>query len=108
MLRGLDYYTGLVFEVNLEGEKALLGGGRYDKLYQEIGGINSPALGFAVGIERLVDYLEFCGLSSELLKDNNRVDIFFFAAAPEAYLDILIWKEKLENYLLAADYNLEQ
>jgi len=57
-VRGLDYYTGLIFEVSLEGEKALLGGGRYDKLYQKLGNIDAPAIGFAVGIERLVNYLE--------------------------------------------------
>ena len=57
-MRGLDYYTGLVFEVSLGENKALLGGGRYDKLYQEIGNVNISALGFAIGIERLADYLE--------------------------------------------------
>lgn len=58
LVRGLDYYTGLIFEVSLAGEKALLGGGRYDKLYQRLGGIDAPAIGFAIGIERLVNYLE--------------------------------------------------
>ncbi|CAG8505073.1 2055_t:CDS:2, partial [Cetraspora pellucida] len=58
LVRGLDYYTGLVFEIDLGTEKAILGGGRYDNLYQEIGGVDVPALGFAIGIERLVDYLE--------------------------------------------------
>src|SRR4051812_29385018 len=58
LVRGLDYYTGLIFEVDLGTEKALLGGGRYDKLYQKIGNIDFPAIGFAIGIERLVDYLE--------------------------------------------------
>ncbi|CAH1756425.1 12384_t:CDS:2 [Entrophospora sp. SA101] len=57
LVRGLDYYTGLVFEVSFAGEKSLLGGGRYDKLYQEVGNIKVPAVGFAVGIERLLDYL---------------------------------------------------
>lgn len=84
-MRGLDYYTGLIFEVDLGTEKALLGGGRYDKLYQELGGINAPAAGFAIGIERLVDYLE-----KELLKVNNKVDIFFFTSSAEAYLDIFV------------------
>ncbi|CAI2162887.1 17011_t:CDS:2 [Funneliformis geosporum] len=68
LLRGLDYYTGLVFEVDLGTEKAILGGGRYDSLYQEIGNINLPAIGFAVGIERLVDYLE----EKKLLKIDHK------------------------------------
>ncbi|MEG7978444.1 MAG: ATP phosphoribosyltransferase regulatory subunit [Mollicutes bacterium UO1] len=58
LVRGLDYYTGLIFEVSLAGEKALLGGGRYDHLYQKLGNVDAPAIGFAVGIERLVNYLE--------------------------------------------------
>lgn len=107
LVRGLDYYTGIVFEVNIEGEKALLGGGRYDNLYQEIGNINSPAIGFAMGIERLVDYLETPGLSSKLLKNYNRVDIFFLVSILDFYLDVLGWKTELEKYLLVIDYNLE-
>jgi histidyl-tRNA synthetase len=77
----LDYYTGLVFEVSLGTEKAVLGGGRYDNLYQELGNINTPAAGFAIGIERLVDYLE----KEKLLKVDNKVDILFLAIAPENY-----------------------
>jgi len=77
----LDYYTGLVFEVDLGTEKALLGGGRYDNLYQETGNINAPAVGFAIGIERLADYLE----SSQLIKVNKSVDVFFLATSPEVY-----------------------
>ncbi|CAG8460540.1 15878_t:CDS:2, partial [Racocetra fulgida] len=58
LVRGLDYYTGLVFEIDLGTQKAILGGGRYDNLYREIGGVDVPALGFAIGIERLAEYLE--------------------------------------------------
>ena len=86
LVRGLDYYTGLVFEVNLGTEKALLGGGRYDNLYREIGDVNLPAIGFAIGIERLADYLA----SSQLLAVSKPVDVFFLTTNPEFYLDILI------------------
>ena len=81
LVRGLDYYTGVVFEVYLENEKAILGGGRYDKLYSEIGNINAPAVGFAVGIERLANYIE----EKNLLKVDNKVDIFFLALVFDAY-----------------------
>jgi histidyl-tRNA synthetase len=103
LVRGLDYYTGLVFEVDLGTEKALLGGGRYDNLYQNLGDINAPAVGFAIGIERLADYLE----SSQLLEINKSVDVFFLATSPEVYLDILVWKKELEKYPLVVDYNPE-
>ena len=90
LVRGLDYYTGLVFEVDLGTEKAVLGGGRYDKLYSEVGNIKAPALGFAMGIERLVDYLEISPFTSQLLLGSEKkVDIFFLATVPEFYFDIL-------------------
>lgn len=47
--RGLAYYTGTVFEVLAEGERAIAGGGRYDKLIELMGGPPTPAVGFAMG-----------------------------------------------------------
>ena len=56
LVRGLDYYTGLIFEFTtgaLGAQDAILGGGRYDKLVQDLGGPATPAVGFAAGVERL-------------------------------------------------------
>ena len=61
LVRGLDYYTGIVFEWTtsaLGAQGAVCGGGRYDNLVAEIGGPASPAIGFAIGLERLVALLE--------------------------------------------------
>ena len=51
IIRGLDYYTGTVFEAwDLNGEfRAILGGGRYDNLVSDVGGDPLPAIGFAMG-----------------------------------------------------------
>lgn len=58
IVRGLDYYNRTVFEVqDLEG-LAILGGGRYDRLAELLGGRETPAVGFAVGIERLMMLVE--------------------------------------------------
>jgi histidyl-tRNA synthetase len=57
LVRGLDYYTRTVFEIQPEAEgaqSALGGGGRYDDLIEELGGKPTPALGFAAGMERVV------------------------------------------------------
>ena len=57
MVRGLDYYTRTAFEVvagDLGAQNAVCGGGRYDGLAEEIGGPSVPAIGFAIGVERLV------------------------------------------------------
>lgn len=62
LVRGLDYYTGAVFEVALEGlgaQDAVAGGGRYDNLYSELGcAAQVPCTGFSIGIERLLMVLE--------------------------------------------------
>ncbi len=49
IVRGLAYYTGTVFEVLADGERAVAGGGRYDKLIELMGGPPTPAVGFAMG-----------------------------------------------------------
>ena len=60
LVRGLDYYTRTVFEVwgADEGKSALAAGGRYDNLIAELGGQNTPAVGFAGGIVRVVAELK--------------------------------------------------
>jgi histidyl-tRNA synthetase len=57
LVRGLDYYTKTVFEIQPEmegGQSALGGGGRYDDLIEQLGGRPTPAVGFATGIERII------------------------------------------------------
>ncbi len=57
LVRGLDYYTRTVFEIQPEVEGAqstLVGGGRYDGLIEELGGKPTPGIGFAAGIERII------------------------------------------------------
>lgn len=61
IVRGLDYYTKTAFEVissDLGSQDALVGGGRYDLLVQELGGKPTPAVGYAAGIERLLMAME--------------------------------------------------
>ncbi len=57
LVRGLDYYTRTVFEIQPEAagsQSTLAGGGRYDDLIEELGGRPTPAIGFAAGMERLI------------------------------------------------------
>ncbi len=56
LVRGLDYYNRTVFEIksnNLGSQNAVCGGGRYDSLVRNLGGEDTPAIGFAMGMERL-------------------------------------------------------
>lgn len=81
LVRGLDYYTRTAFEVVLPGigaQNAIAGGGRYDELVKELGGKSTPAIGFAIGIDRLLPAVPEIGkerrpaLFLALLDDDSR------------------------------------
>ena len=77
LVRGLDYYTRTVFEILPQregGQSAIVGGGRYDGLIEQIGGRPTPGVGFATGIERIILNLREQGLEAPPL------------AAPSVYL----------------------
>jgi histidyl-tRNA synthetase len=64
MVRGLDYYTRTTFEVTskkLGAQNTVAAGGRYDRLVEEFGGPPTPAIGFALGMERIVELLKASG-----------------------------------------------
>lgn len=61
LVRGLDYYNRTVFEIksnNLGSQNAVCGGGRYDSLVKNLGGEDTPAIGFAMGMERLYSLMQ--------------------------------------------------
>ncbi len=83
IVRGLDYYTETVFEVqsNLLGaQSALCGGGRYDGLFAELGGPSTPSVGVGMGIERAIIVMNEAGLWDE----GPTPDVFVVQASPEA------------------------
>ncbi|MEE1566352.1 MAG: ATP phosphoribosyltransferase regulatory subunit, partial [Arenicellales bacterium] len=64
LVRGLDYYTGIVFEWTtdqLGAQNAICAGGRYDGLVEQLGGRSVPAAGFACGLERLIELTRLGG-----------------------------------------------
>ena len=84
LVRGLDYYTGFVFEAissNLGAQDAFLGGGRYDNLCKQLGGKDLPAIGMAIGIERL------SLLSNALEENKTSISIIIISnnTEPKAY-----------------------
>lgn len=64
LARGLDYYTGMIFEVSVPeyGTSSLGGGGRYDKLIEQLGGNSTPAVGIAFGFDRMIEAAELLKL----------------------------------------------
>ncbi len=80
IVRGLDYYTKTVFELTAEtpnGTMTACGGGRYDKLVEEIGGPDIPAVGFGMGMERVLLLLDLMPPEMHKLKmESNAPDIY--------------------------------
>jgi len=69
LVRGLDYYTGIVFETvseELGAQDAFLGGGRYDNLSKQLGGKDMHAIGFAIGVERIIELLNIENIKQPL------------------------------------------
>ena len=84
LVRGLDYYTRTVFEVQVDNGKrsqsAIGGGGRYDKLAEEVGGRPTPGFGFALGYERTMLALQEAGVT---FPDARRVAVFVACATDD-------------------------
>lgn len=81
LVRGLDYYNRTVFEIksnNLGSQNAVCGGGRYDSLVRHLGGDDTPAVGWAMGMERLISLLP--------KTEPEKLDAFIVSNdAPEAF-----------------------
>ncbi len=84
IVRGLDYYTKTVFEI-VSGPFTVCGGGRYDGLVQELGGDYTPALGFGLGIERLLIRLDELGVEIPV---ENTIDIYVAPLGEASYAPV--------------------
>lgn len=106
LVRGLDYYTHTVFEVeaNLEtlgAQSTLVGGGRYNNLVASLGGPNVPAVGFAFGIERLILAMD----SLETKEEKPFIHCFMIALGDEVQNDALKIINNLRLKGLIVDYD---
>ena len=104
LVRGLDYYTRTVFEFtsnSLGAQDALLGGGRYDNLVQDLGGKVVPGIGFAAGTERLLLILE----AEKYNFKKHTPDIYFICIEQNAIQVMLSLSKKLreKNYIVVFD-----
>lgn len=103
LVRGLDYYTSTTFEIlaeNLGAQSAICGGGRYDKLVEECGGPDTPGIGFAVGIERLLYVLSS---NYEHLESSPQQKFFIVNVGEEAKKEAAKLVNKLRDNNLSAD-----
>lgn len=95
IVRGLDYYTGPIFETYVEEPKigSITGGGRYDNLVKTLGGPDVPAVGTTLGFDRIVDCITELNLLPELNTNTTKVMVANFGLETQAQTT------KLANFL---------
>jgi histidyl-tRNA synthetase len=95
LMRGLDYYARTTFEIQtgrLGAQNAVAGGGRYDGLVKLLGGPDHPAIGFAVGVERVVALLE-----KDRTSEIKRPDLFIASLGETAENVCFKWATELRK-----------
>lgn len=106
LVRGLDYYTKLTFEIDsgsVGSQTALVGGGRYDLLIEKLGGKPTPATGFAAGIERM---LLACDNEKSFSIPESPIDVYLIRIDNEleSFISDLAGKLRKENLSIDFDY----
>ena len=103
LVRGLDYYTHTAFEItsgSLGSQATVCGGGRYDNLIKQMGGKETPAIGFAIGLERLIL------LAGKELEVDRQTDIYIVNKGLNAELLAMNLSRKLRKYDLLVELDL--
>ena len=106
LVRGLDYYSRTAFEIQttaLGAQSAVAGGGRYDALVEELGGPDMPAIGFAIGFDRLVHIME----QLDTGKSAPGPDLFIVAMGADAMAQGHLWSSQLnlKGFQTETDYS---
>ncbi len=104
LVRGLDYYTHTAFEIqshDLGAQATVCGGGRYDGLVAQLGGVDTPAVGWAMGLERLILLLQQLQLPSIGL-----VDFYVVSKGETAEAQALVLAQKLRKERFSVELDL--
>ncbi len=106
IVRGLAYYTGVVFELfdTSKSLRAICGGGRYDGLLKALGGVDLPALGFGMGDVVLGELLKEHGIAP---KQRSRLDCFLVPVGVDDLPVVLKLAHELRDEGLAVEYSLK-
>ncbi len=108
LVRGLDYYTKTTFEIisgSVGAQSALLGGGRYDLLVEQLGGKPTPAVGFAAGMERI---LLACENENSFTVDEPAIDVYLIRIDKELEMTVSEIASGLRRAGLNIDYDYLQ
>ena len=104
LVRGLDYYNHTVFEIVLNGSNfALGGGGRYDTLVEALDGPHTPAVGFAMGIDRTIDAMIESNVN---FKINDSIDIYvmYLSEEEKETASYLCQELRMNGFIVETDY----
>lgn len=106
IVRGLDYYTKTVFEfvtTEIGAQGTVCGGGRYDGLIEQLGGAPTPAMGFAMGLERLILAMEKQGCA---FQEPTSCDLYLAPMDPESVAPAMQLAQSLREMGYRAEYDL--
>lgn len=103
LVRGLEYYTGPVFEVGVSGSKlSLAGGGRYDNMIKHFGGKDIPAVGIGLGFERIVDAMS----DNKMFKLEPPVKLFVVSVSDNVRPEALKICQMFRREGISADFDV--
>jgi len=108
LVRGLDYYTGTVFEIthpNLGAQDAIAAGGRYDNLAGEFRKVDVPAVGFAIGFERLI--LSLDNNKRDKISKPDNIDVYIASIGQEGYHKGFVILDQLRKQAISAEIDYE-
>lgn len=105
MVRGLDYYNHTIFEImsdapGMGAQTTICGGGRYDGLVEELGGPETPGIGFAMGIERILLTLE---QEDVLIPDSSSLDAYVVGLGEATNMETLKVVQAIRGFGFSAD-----
>lgn len=103
IVRGLDYYTKTVFEFvkdDIGAKSTVCGGGRYNNLVAEVGGKPCPAVGFGLGLERLLLTIEACGIE---IPNEEKVKVYIAPLNQSVYAMDVVAKLRAEGVSAMCD-----
>lgn len=103
LVRGLDYYTSLVFEVFLGAKVSCGGGGRYDNLVRKIGGQSTEAVGISLGLDRIMEAMKEQNISPNT---TSSVKILVANASEDVRSDMIKIAQRLRSEGIACQINL--
>lgn len=106
IVRGLDYYTKTVFEfvtTEIGAQGTVCGGGRYDGLIEQLGGAPTPAMGFAMGLERVILTMEKQGCA---FQEPTSCDLYLAPMDPESVAPAMQLAQSLREMGYRAEYDL--